>query len=111
MSESLKTIDITRFFKKFCIAIRTMSSVHNGFLLWTIDGEHGAEACLTGHLHETGKRGMDQGLAHEMAADVLCFTIELLQRPGIFFLLDLPEARLCPWQKERLMLQILAIST
>lgn len=77
----------------------------------TIDGEHGAEACLTGHLYETGERGMDQGLAHEMAADVLCFTIELLKRPGIFFLRDLPEARLCPWQKERLMLQILVIST
>ena len=29
----------------------------------TIDGEHGAEACLAGHLYETGERGMDQGLA------------------------------------------------
>ena len=92
-------------------ASASMSSVHNGFLLWTIDGEHGVEACLTGHLYETGERGMDQGLAHEMAVDVLCFTIELLQRPGIFFLRYLPEARLCPWQKERLMLQILVIST
>lgn len=31
-----ETIDITMFFKKFCIATRTSMSVHNGFMLWTL---------------------------------------------------------------------------
>lgn len=31
-----ETIDITAFFKKFCIATRTISSVHNRFELWTL---------------------------------------------------------------------------